>query len=77
MFSLYHEHVSWVALFITWNSDPLCFGWQRFGLAFCDIGGLMYGAWPNSGRGEMGLALCGDGGLLSGAWPNSGRSVLG
>ena len=77
LFSLNHEHVIWAALFVTWNSNPHCFGWQRFGLAFCDIGGLMIGARPNSGKGELGLAMCGDGGLMSGAWPNSGRSLLG
>ena len=77
MFSLNHEHVIWATLFVTWNFDPRCFGWHRFGLALCVIGGLMIDARPNSGRGVLGLALYVVGGLMTGAQPNSGRSVLG
>ena len=76
MFSLNHEHVIWASLFVTWNSDPRCFGLHRFGLALCLVCGLMIGARPNSDRGVLGLALCVVGGLMTGARPNSGRGVL-
>ena len=77
MFFLNHKHVSWAALFVTWNSDPRCFGLQRLGLALCGNGSLLVGALPNRCRGELGLALCGDSGLMGGVRPKRGRNVLG
>ena len=77
MFSLNHEHVIWAALFVTWNSDPRCFGRHRFRLALCVIGRLMTGARPNSSRGVLGLAMCVVGGLMTDVRPNIGKSELG
>ena len=72
-----HEHVHWVALFVTWNYDPRCFGLERLGLAFCGNGSLLVGARPNRCRGGLGLALCIDSGLMGGVGPKRGRNVLG